>query len=310
MAAAAAPCKPLARLHRGASVARVFPSPIAASRALRVASRSLAPAVRSRPSIVCAAAAVETMAPVPRVVHSTLPRVYVYDHCPFCVRVRLALGYKNVKHEVFFMANDDKQTPMKLVGKKVAPIFELRDEGFAMMESMDIIKKIDSEERYGQTNVIAPQSERKDIKAWMKSTQDLLRTLHRPRYMMATLPEFAQKDSRDYFVAGHQLPPYEKAQWKEELDMATKWKLYREAFEKTPQLLPELNAKLRELEAMIHCEYYCTEGSGFSYDDIDLWARLRSLTLVKGAQFGPKTRAYIDNIAAMCDVTTYDCMAM
>eukprot|EP00951_Prasinocladus_malaysianus_P047890 scaffold652343_cov46-Prasinocladus_malaysianus.AAC.1 len=30
----------------------------------------------------------------PRVVPATLPRVYVYDHCPFCVRVRLALGFK------------------------------------------------------------------------------------------------------------------------------------------------------------------------------------------------------------------------
>lgn len=52
-----------------------------------------------------------------------LPTVYVYDHCPFCVRVRLALGIKNVKHKINFMANDDVQTPTSLVGKKIAPIF-------------------------------------------------------------------------------------------------------------------------------------------------------------------------------------------
>jgi glutaredoxin 2 len=52
-----------------------------------------------------------------------LPILYVYDHCPFCVRVRLALGIKNVKHTVHFLANDDVPTPTKLVGKKVAPIF-------------------------------------------------------------------------------------------------------------------------------------------------------------------------------------------
>jgi len=52
-----------------------------------------------------------------------LPTVFVYDHCPFCVRVRLALGMKNVKHYVNFMANDDVATPTKLVGKKIAPIF-------------------------------------------------------------------------------------------------------------------------------------------------------------------------------------------
>lgn len=35
----------------------------------------------------------------------------------------------------------------------------------------------------------------------------------------AALPEFQQKDSRDYFVFGHQLPPYEKSSWKNDLDM-------------------------------------------------------------------------------------------
>lgn len=59
----------------------------------------------------------------PRIVRDELPVVYVYDHCPFCVRVRLALGIKNVKHNIHFMANDDIPTPTKLVGKKIAPIF-------------------------------------------------------------------------------------------------------------------------------------------------------------------------------------------
>lgn len=76
-------------------------------------------------------------------------------------------------------------------------------------------------------------------------------------------------------------------------------------------MLQELNAKLAELEGLIYCKNYCTESAGrFSYDDVDLWARLRSITLVKGAEFGPKTRAYLDNLSEICDVPTYDCMAM
>lgn len=59
----------------------------------------------------------------PRVIRDELPIVYVYDHCPFCVRVRLALGVKNVKHNVHFLQNDDIPTPTKLIGKKIAPIF-------------------------------------------------------------------------------------------------------------------------------------------------------------------------------------------
>jgi glutaredoxin 2 len=37
--------------------------------------------------------------------------------------VRLALGVKNVKHLLHFLANDDAHTPTELVGKKIAPIF-------------------------------------------------------------------------------------------------------------------------------------------------------------------------------------------
>ena len=62
----------------------------------------------------------------------------MYDHCPFCVRVRLALGLKNVKHEVVFRANDDVATPTALLGKKIAPILEMN--GDVMGESLDIIQ--------------------------------------------------------------------------------------------------------------------------------------------------------------------------
>jgi hypothetical protein len=44
---------------------------------------------------------------VPQITPQPKPILYVYDHCPFCVRVRLAFGLKNIKHEVRFLANDD-----------------------------------------------------------------------------------------------------------------------------------------------------------------------------------------------------------
>jgi hypothetical protein len=44
-----------------------------------------------------------------------IPKLYAYDHCPFCARVRFILGAKNIKHAVVFLANDDKDTPTKLV---------------------------------------------------------------------------------------------------------------------------------------------------------------------------------------------------
>jgi len=254
----------------------------------------------------------------PRVIHPRLPIVHVYDHCPFCVRVRLALGVKNVKHLVNFLANDDVATPSALVGKKIAPIFEIPEDDFIMMESLDIIAKVDSDERYGPTNQILPASGRKDIKAWQKSVQVLLRTLQRPRYVATgLLPEFQQLDGRHAFIRNHQLPPYEKPEWKGDgtednsgMDMDAKLRLYAEAMAADPApLVEDLNARLVELDDMLYSEHYCSEG-GFGLDDIDLWARLRSITIVAGVEWPAKLRSYMDNLSALGDVPLYDEMAL
>merc|ERR1719182_509338 len=197
------------------------------------------------------------------IVAEAVPELYVYDHCPFCVRVRVAAGVLGVKHQLVFMGNDDVETPTALVGKKIAPIW--KDDDGPMMESLDIVKKIDA------GNKIKPASGRTDLKAWQKSVQTLLRKLQRPRYVRVPLPEFMQKAGRDAFVSNHQMPPFEKKDWKGNPDMSLeeKYAKYEEAIALTDELLPELNEALLKLDPLICCAECCTEG-GLSYDDIDL----------------------------------------
>eukprot|EP00601_Ochromonadales_sp_CCMP2298_P025924 CAMPEP_0173292618 /NCGR_PEP_ID=MMETSP1143-20121109/12834_1 /TAXON_ID=483371 /ORGANISM="non described non described, Strain CCMP2298" /LENGTH=288 /DNA_ID=CAMNT_0014232037 /DNA_START=1 /DNA_END=867 /DNA_ORIENTATION=+ len=244
----------------------------------------------------------------PRVVLDTLPIVYVYDHCPFCVRVRLALGLKNIKHEVRYLANDDIATPTSLVGKKIAPIFAMAGSIDPMGESLDIIAKVDSNPTFGPVGFFKPASGRTDIKAWMKTVADANRVMQRPRYMLTMLPEFANFDGKNAFVKNHQLAPYEKADWKASLSDEQRWQLYDAAYESSLSLLDAATASLAELDALIYSADCCTEG-GLSYDDIDLWSRLRSVTLVKGVQFTPKLQAYMDNLARLGDVPLYYSMA-
>jgi len=293
----------------------LFASAVAGFTAPGLASKTAAPTVALSMSSVTD---VIPYVQGPRIVRDQLPIIHVYDHCPFCVRVRLALGLKNVKHLVNFMANDDVSFPTSLVGKKIAPIFEIPEDKFVMMESLDIIAKIDSDERFGPTGQIRPATGRKDIKAWQKSVQTLLRTLQRPRYVATgLLPEFQQLDGRHAFIKNHQLPPYEKSEWKGDgtpenpgMDMDMKLRLYAEAMASDPtSLLEDLNAKLVELDDMVYSEEHCSEG-GISLDDIDLLARLRSITVVRDVQWPEKLRNYIDNLSALCDVPLYDEMAL
>jgi len=249
----------------------------------------------------------------------SLPVLHNYDHCPFCVRVRFALGINGVKHRLNFLPNDDIETPTLLIGKKIAPIFEYVPPNSApdaspiiMGESLDIVALVDG---WSPASALAPASSRTDIKAWQKSVQTTLRLLQRPRYVASPMiPEFHQRAGREAFALNHQLPPWEKPQWKgteEFVSNEEKLKMYADAVNSpgTPALIKTLNEKLVELEGLICCKECCTEG-GVSYDDVDLWSRLRSITIIKGAIFPPKVRAYLDYFEEKVDVPLYDSIAI
>jgi hypothetical protein len=143
-------------------------------------------------------------------------------------------------------------------------------------------------------------------------------TMHHPCFALQSLllccPNLTHPHTHAYtpgknaFVKNHQLAPYEKADWKASLSDEQRWQLYDAAYESSLSLLDAATASLAELDALIYSADCCTEG-GLSYDDIDLWSRLRSVTLVKGVQFPPKLQAYMDNLARLGDVPLYYSMA-
>jgi len=238
---------------------------------------------------------------------STL-RVYVYDHCPFCVRVRLALGLKGIKHDLRFLLNDDVETPTKLVGKKVVPILEIPTANLVMPESLDIIRYIDQDASYPNPNMFKPLSSRKDLNDWQNKVGDINRKLQRPRYMKVLLPEFSTKDSRDTYVRNHPLPGFTPEQWKEKLSNSERWTRYNACLDESSSLIKQINEALLELNEMVHCKEYCTV-DGLSLDDIDLFSRLRSLTLVKGVELPPKLYEYMKFFSEKGDILLYNSMA-
>ncbi len=230
----------------------------------------------------------------PQVVLTPLPRLYQYDHCPYCVRVRYCLGVKNVKHELIWLLNDDVATPTALVGKKMVPIFAPQGAtGPAIPESLDICAAVDSDPRYGATGAFRAASGRKDFAALFSDNATLIRRLTRPRISRAYLAEFATQDARDAFIRNHALP--EPSDYDENLTM-------------TPQLVADLQPKLAALDSLIYSKEFCTEG-GLSFDDIDLFPRLRTLTMVKDLVLPPKAREYVEYHSALSDVGNYFALA-
>lgn len=180
-----------------------------------------------------------------------------------------------------------------------------------MMESMKIIEFIENDERFGPTNVLRQASGRTDLKEWQKSVKLWLQNLQRPRYVATgLLPEFQQLESRHAFIAKHPLPPFDKSEWREMDDFSEKLSIYAEAMANDPTcMIEELNAKLVELDDMVFCDMYCTEG-GLSLDDIDLWARLRSISIIADVEWPDGLRRYMDNLSELADVSLYDGIAI
>jgi len=125
--------------------------------------------------------------------------------------------------------------------------------------------------------------------------------------MMTPLPEFSTQDGKDAFVRNHPIGSIEKKVWQETITREDKWQKYIDSYTESLTRLDEANKYLNELESLLYCSDYCTEG-GISYDDIDLWSRLRSLTLVKGLVWPKKVYEYMTNLSIKGDVPLYTTM--
>src|SRR5436853_5828449 len=70
-------------------------------------------------------------------------RLYLFEHCSICFRVRMAAALKRLHLQETVLLEDDSETMIDLVGKRVVPIL-VRDDGQPMLESMDMVSYIDS----------------------------------------------------------------------------------------------------------------------------------------------------------------------
>jgi glutaredoxin 2 len=207
-------------------------------------------------------------------------KLYVYDHCPYCVRARMPFGFKSISFDLVAMLNDDIDTPTRMVGKKVAPILE-KDDGSFMPESMDICRYVDG---LDGNPIFAASANREDLAEWIKSQSILSRRLLMPRWPRAPLGEFATAGGVAYFTRAKEgmIGPF------------------HESLAESDALKAELEAKLVELEGLIRAPE--AVNGALSEDDIDLFGRIRAFPLIKDLQIPPGVWSYMDYMSAKSGV--------
>ena len=197
-------------------------------------------------------------------------RLYLFEHCSICFRVRMAAALKRLHLQETVVLEDDADTMTRLVGKRVVPIL-VKDDGQPMLESMDMVGYIDG---LGDPVLTGPQ--RSEIAACADTIVARTVPLTWPRYPLLGLPEFGTVAALDHYIVR------KRKQLGDLVELRAKTR------EQIDALMPELV----ELDRMI--ESPSAVNGKLSLDDIRVLPLLRSAAVVKGLRFPHKVREYFE----------------
>src|SRR6478672_4475942 len=120
-------------------------------------------------------------------------RLYLFEHCSLCFRVRMTAALKRLHMQETAVLDDDSETMVGLVGKRVLPIL-VKSDGEPMLESMNMVHYVDS---LGEPILTGP--ERHEINTWAEKVLPKLSPLTWPRYPLLGLPEFGTVAALDHY---------------------------------------------------------------------------------------------------------------
>lgn len=201
--------------------------------------------------------------------------LYHYVHCPFCIRVRMALGFLNLAYKSVVLPYHDEKTPVSLTQKKMLPILEI--DGVAMNESLDLIKKLD------QKNILGSLEAEKNpaYPDFLKLLDELAGPIHNLAmpYWIWT-PEF-DAESRVYF------------QKKKEVKRGP----FKDLVKKAPDFIQDLQPMLLDLTKDLVPFY---KSSTITIFDVMLASHLWGLYVVPEFQFPDQVHHYLQEVKRLC----------
>jgi glutaredoxin 2 len=199
-------------------------------------------------------------------------RLYMFEHCSLCFRVRMTAALKHLHLQETVLLDDDSDTMIGLVGKRVIPIL-VKDDGQPMLESMDMVAYVDS---HCDRVLTGPQ--RSEVGAWADKIVAKTAPLTMPRYPLLGLPEFGTIAALDHY----------------NLRKRKAFGDFVELRANTRHHVNKLMPDLEELDRLI--ESPLAVNGKLSLDDIRVLPLLRSAAVVKGLRFPQKVRDYFESM--------------
>ena len=188
----------------------------------------------------------------------------------------MIFGLKNIPVKLVTLLNDDEETPINMIGEKMVPILET-EPGIFMPESMDIVQFIDKQ----SSPTLISKEEDPALLEILNQARMPYYSLVMPRWIQSEMEEFKTPSSRKYF------------QNKKEKMIGP----FSSALEKTKELKKEILETLMKIENKITEINKWYLGDQISFNDFQLFAFLRSLTIVKDLSFPPTLENYTKHCA-------------
>ncbi|MGY6030037.1 glutaredoxin 2 [Phytobacter sp. AG2a] len=214
-------------------------------------------------------------------------KLYIYDHCPYCVKARMIFGLKNIPVELNVLLSDDEATPTRMIGQKMAPILQ-KDDSRYLPESMDIVHYVDNLD--GKPLLTGKPNPA--LETWLRKVNGYVNRLLIPRFARSRFDEFATPEARAYFVN------------KKEAALGD----FADHLAHSPGLIKNISDDLRALDKLI-VQPNALNGE-LSEDDIHLFPLLRNLTLVAGVVWPTRVADYRDNMAKQTQINLLSSMAI
>lgn len=211
-------------------------------------------------------------------------KLFVFEHCPFCIKAMMLAGLKKMNVENVFLQNHDVDARIEKVGANLVPILQ-KDDGSYMAESLDIVRYLDG---YNGSPVLAEAEFGEQISDWLEPAFQYILPLLFPRNMKIDLPEFGSELAKAWFTKNKTAM----------INMS-----FEEAMAKTNEFLPPLNEHLKAIDWLI---LPSERKNTLSYDDINFYPTLRNLTMVKGIQFPQRIRQYVDEVTELTGTRLFD----
>lgn len=196
-------------------------------------------------------------------------RLFVFDHCPFCVRALLAAGLKALPIKIEYILEDDEETPTKMIGKQMVPILEY-ETGKFMPESLDIVKYLDA--NFDDAILTAQQNPK--ISEWISDNFGRVNEYVMPRYAKMNFPEFETDSARNMYITRHE----------------ARLGSFEDLYAKSDDYKVVMEQALVQLVGLI--DLARVENHKYSMDDIILFPLLRALTCVEGLEFPDSVLQY------------------